>query len=73
MTTFADIETKLTEMADSLLAKAMAADSSLDAVDVFKAVSTWYLGTSKVKAKEPSDPSGSFNAIKATLNGETRQ
>jgi hypothetical protein len=77
------IETKLTKLAEKLLDSALdpqprpfwppvdgeKPEPRLDPVDVFKAVSTWYLASSKAKGKEPPDVTGSFAALKKSLNG----
>lgn len=64
------IESKLTKLAEQLLDSAMAGKDEVDAVDVFKAVSTWQLAMKKATAKDPADTSGSFAAIRSALTGK---
>jgi hypothetical protein len=61
------IETKLTRLAEQLLDDAITGQESVDAVDVFKAVSTWQLAMKKAAGKDAPDPSGSFAAIRSAL------
>ena len=80
------IEAKLTKLAEKLLDSALDPRPllppidgekplpALDPVDVFKAVSSWYLATTKAKGKDVPDATGSFAALKKSLNGDiTRQ
>lgn len=76
------IETKLAKLAELLLDGAIdpppiptegKPEPRVDPVDVFKAVSAWYLATMKAKPKESVEPLGSFNAIRETLNGAPKQ
>lgn len=69
----ADIGAKLNEMAAEIMDAAMSAQGA-DAVpletkvDVFKAVSAYYLGVSKVKVKEPDEaPNANFGEFRRKI------
>ena len=62
----ADIGAKLSAMAGQIMADAMSAEGAESVpletkVDVFKAVSAYYLGVSKVKVKEPENDADAPN------------
>ena len=69
----ADIGAKLNEMAGQIMDAAMMSAGSeavpLETkVDVFKAVSAYYLGVSKVKPKEPDEaPTASFGEFRRKI------
>ena len=60
MSAIDDIQTKLSDMAKTLLDSA----TEQDRLDVFKTVSTWHLGMKKATKGEDDDDGGSFNVIR---------
>lgn len=65
------LKTSLEKVAADLLAKVDSIESIHDRLDIFKAVSAFYLGTAKVKGAKPEeDTTGTtFGAIRNRVNG----
>ena len=68
-----DIDTDLERLAAQLLQNALSVEPKDDPVDVFKAVSAWRLAMMKNKPKDDEPPAASFETLKKSLNGATKQ
>ena len=68
-----NLETKLDGIASQMLDEAKKLTGK-DRVEIFKAVSGWYLGMERGKKKkdpgESSDDSGTFERLRKKINGE---